>query len=82
MVEDAEGVRAILDRAESVGVEAVVTIADDLASAHWVTRAADWDARVYAAVALHPTRANTLTPAARAELEQLALHHSFHRVEA
>jgi TatD DNase family protein len=72
--EDAEGVRAILDRAESVGVEAVVTIADDLDSAHWVTRAAGWDARVYAAVALHPTRANTLTAAARAELEQLALH--------
>jgi TatD DNase family protein len=72
--EDADGVRAIVDRAEAVGVEAVVTIADDLASARWVTRAADWDPRVYAAVALHPTRANALTDAARGELEQLALH--------
>lgn len=71
---DADGVRAIVDRAAAVGVEAVVTIADDLASARWVTRAADWDPRVYAAVALHPTRANALTDAARAEIEQLAAH--------
>jgi TatD DNase family protein len=71
-VEDAEGVRAIVDRAAAVGVQAVVTIADDLDSARWVTRAAGWDDRVYAAVALHPTRANTLDDAARAELEALA----------
>lgn len=70
--DDAAGVRAIVDRAEAVGVQAVVTIADDLAAAHWVTRAAQWDPRVYAAVALHPTRANTLTDAARAEIEVLA----------
>lgn len=71
---DAHTVRAIVDRAAAVGVEAVVTIADDLASARWVTRAADWDPRVYAAVALHPTRANALTDAARAEIEQLVTH--------
>lgn len=71
---DADGVRAILDRAAAVGVRAVVTIADDLDSARWVTRAADWDSRVYAAVALHPTRADALTDAARAEIEQLAGH--------
>lgn len=71
---DAAGVRAILDRAEAVGVSAVVTIADDLASARWVTEAADWDDRVYAAVALHPTRANALTDEARAEVERLAAH--------
>jgi len=62
------------DRAAAVGVRAVVTIADDLASARWVTQAADWDPRVYAAVALHPTRANVLDDAARAELERLAQH--------
>ncbi|MCV7399672.1 TatD family hydrolase [Mycobacterium fragae] len=72
--EDGDDVRAIVDRAAAVGVEAVVTIADDLASANWVTRAADWDPRVYAATALHPTRANALTAAARAEIEQLAGH--------
>lgn len=66
--------RAILDRAESVGVRAVVTIADDLDSARWAVDAAGWDPRVYAAVALHPTRAGALTDDARAELETLAGH--------
>lgn len=68
----AEAVRAIVDRAAGVGVEAVVTIADDMDSARWVTRAAQWDERVYASVALHPTRAGALTDAARAEIERLA----------
>jgi TatD DNase family protein len=39
-----------------------------------VTRAAEWDPRVYAAVALHPTRADALTDDARAEIERLASH--------
>ena len=68
----AEDVRAILDRAQAVGVQAAVTIADDLDSARWVARASGWDDRLYAAVALHPTRADALDDAARAELEQLA----------
>ena len=68
----AADVRAVLDRAQAVGVQAAVTIADDLASARWVVRAAHWDDRVYAAVALHPTRADTLTEQARTEIEQLA----------
>lgn len=63
-----------MDRAAAVGVQAAVTVADDLASARWVTQAADADDRVYAAVALHPTRAGTLTDAARAEIEALAAH--------
>lgn len=71
---DAGGVRAIVDRAAAVGVGAVVTIADDLDSARWVTRAAKWDPRVYAATALHPTRAGALTDAARAEIEHLVAH--------
>ncbi|MCK0172850.1 DNAase [Mycobacterium sp. 852013-51886_SCH5428379] len=70
----AEDVRAIVDRAAAVGVGAVVTIADDLDSARWATAAADWDPRVYAAVALHPTRANALTDDAKAEVERLAAH--------
>jgi len=68
----AEDVRVILDRAARVGVGTVVTIADDLDSAQWAVAAAEWDARVYAAVALHPTRADALDDAARAELETLA----------
>jgi TatD DNase family protein len=71
---DSDDVHAILDRAAAVGVTAVVTIADDMESARWVTHAAEWDPRVYAAVALHPTRANVLDDAARAELEALANH--------
>jgi TatD DNase family protein len=69
-----DDVRAIVDRAAAVGVGAVVTIADDLDSARWVTRAAEWDRRVYAAVALHPTRAGALDDAARAEIERLVAH--------
>lgn len=71
---DAASVSEILDRAGAVGVEAVVTIADDLDSARWAVRAAEWDSRVYAAVALHPTRADALDDVARAEIEQLAAH--------
>ncbi len=69
---DADDVRVILGRAGQAGVAAVVTIADDLDAARWAAQAADWDPRVYAAVALHPTRADALTDAAKAELEQLA----------
>ena len=71
---NAADVTAIADRAEAVGVLAMVTIADDLDSARWATRAAEWDPRVYAAVALHPTRADALTDAVRAEIEELAAH--------
>ncbi len=71
---DAADVHAIVDRAAAVGVTTVITIADDLASARWATQAADWDPRVYAAVALHPTRADALTDDARSEIERLAAH--------
>jgi len=71
---EADDVHAILDRAAAAGVTAVVTIADDLASARWVTKATEWDPRVFAAVALHPTRADALTEDARAEIERLAAH--------
>jgi TatD DNase family protein len=68
---DADSLRAIVDRAYAVGVRAIVTVADDLASARWVVEAAHADPRVYAAVALHPTRTDALTDPARAELESL-----------
>jgi TatD DNase family protein len=71
---DAASIKKIVDRAAAVGVQAVVTIADDLASARWVTEAADADPRVYAAVALHPTRADALTEEAKAVVEQLSGH--------
>jgi TatD DNase family protein len=71
---DAASITAIVDRAAAVGVRAVVTIADDLDSARWVTDAADADPRVYAAVALHPTRADALTDEAKTVIERLAAH--------
>ncbi|OQO93180.1 DNAase [Saccharomonospora piscinae] len=70
-----ETVRAALDRAESAGVGAVVTVADDLASARWVVEAATWDARLHAAVALHPTRTKGFGEDQRSELERLASDH-------
>ncbi|WP_137723524.1 TatD family hydrolase [Prescottella subtropica] len=69
---DAAGVRAIVDRAASVGVGRVVTVADDLAAARFAVEAAHWDERVFAAVAIHPTRANVLDDAVKAEIERLA----------
>jgi len=71
---DAGSTRTIVDRAEAVGVQAVVTIADDLDSARWVADAVDADPRVYGAVALHPTRADALTDEAKAVIERLASH--------
>jgi len=67
-----DDVTAAMDRAQAVGVVAAVTVADDLASAAWACEAAAWDHRVYAAVALHPTRAGDLDDAARAEIERLS----------
>jgi TatD DNase family protein len=71
---DAADVAAMVDRAAAAGVTRVVTVADDLASARWVTEAATWDDRVFAAVALHPTRTKDFGDAERAELERLAKH--------
>lgn len=69
---DAATVAEILDRAEAVGVGRVVTVADDLDAARFAVEAAHWDSRVYAAVAIHPTRANVLDAGTRAEIERLA----------
>ncbi|MFT4085734.1 MAG: TatD family hydrolase [Gordonia sp. (in: high G+C Gram-positive bacteria)] len=68
----AEDVKAILDHAESVGVGQVVTVADDMVDARWAVQAAHWDSRAFAAIGLHPTHANDLDDAARAELEEMA----------
>jgi TatD DNase family protein len=69
---DAADVVAAMDRATAVGVTRAVTVADDLASARWVVRAAHWDERVAAAVALHPTRTAAVTEDEHAEIERLA----------
>lgn len=69
---DAASTAAILDRAAAVGVGRVVTVADDLEAARFAVRAAHWDERVFAAVAIHPTRANSLDEETRREIETLA----------
>jgi TatD DNase family protein len=71
---DAGDIEAAMGRAAAVNVRQVVTIADDMASARWVGAAVDWHPDLYGAVALHPTRADKLDAAARAELEELARH--------
>ena len=70
----AEDVREMLDRAQSAGVGRVVTVADDIDSARWAVEAASWDDRVFAAVALHPTRTKDFGDDDRATLEELAAH--------
>jgi TatD DNase family protein len=69
---EAAGVAAMLDRASSVGVSRVVTVADDLASARWCLEASAWDPRVTAAVALHPSRTAGFDAVAKTEIERLA----------
>jgi TatD DNase family protein len=69
----AADVAEIMDRAASVGVPRVITVGDDLASSRWAAAATGWHDGVWAAVAIHPTRADTLDDATRAELERLAV---------
>lgn len=75
----ADEVRAAADRAALAGVAAIVTVGDDLAESEAVVAAAEADERVYAAVAVHPTRAREATdpdtgPAVRDRLAELAAH--------
>ena len=69
---DPDSVRAMVDRAEAAGVTRVVTVADDITSARWAAQAATWDERVFAAVAVHPTRTVKFAGAARHALKELA----------
>lgn len=73
---DPDSVRELLDRAESAGVARVVTVADDLDSARWTVQASTWDSRVFAAVAVHPTRTSSFgaSDKPKAILKALARH--------
>jgi len=64
-------VSTMVDRAASAGVTRVITVADDLDSARWAAEASTWDDRVFAAVALHPTRTANFSDGDRAVIEQL-----------
>jgi TatD DNase family protein len=69
-----EDVVEMVDRAQAAGVDRVITVADDMPAARWAAEASTWDSRVFAAVALHPTRTAEFSDADRAELETLAAH--------
>ena len=69
---DSADVSMMVDRAQAAGVSRVITVADDMASARWVAQASTWDSRIYAAVALHPTRTKDFGDSERAELMELA----------
>lgn len=70
---NAADVAVLLDRAEAAGVSHVITVADDLKAAQWAAEASTWDPRVYAAVAVHPTRTASFGDVEKAELERLAV---------
>ena len=72
-----ESAIADLDEATSVGVTAVVQVGTDLATSRWSVALAEADARVLAAIAIHPNDAPALAAAgtlddALAELDALA----------
>ncbi|SDD04073.1 TatD DNase family protein [Actinokineospora iranica] len=69
---DSADVSTMLDRANAAGVDRVITVADDLAAARWAAEASTWDDRVFAAVAVHPTRTAEFSDADKAVIEDLA----------
>jgi TatD DNase family protein len=69
---DARFVADVLADARAVGVTAVVTVGDTVASSRWCVGAAGVHPDVYAAVAVHPTEITGLDDAGYAELERLA----------
>ncbi|MEV7551409.1 TatD family hydrolase [Amycolatopsis sp. NPDC089917] len=68
----AADVTAMVDRAERAGVSRVITVADDLTAARWAAQASTWDPRVWAAVAIHPTRTKDFGEDEKSEVESLA----------
>ncbi|MDQ0379121.1 TatD family hydrolase [Amycolatopsis thermophila] len=68
----AADVAVLADRAEAAGVTRMVTVADDLDAARWAAQASTWDPRVWAAVAIHPTRTKDFGAAEQSEIERLA----------
>ena len=67
-----EEVDAIVGRALAAGVERMCTVGDGLAEAEDALAAAHMHERVFAACAIHPTRALELDDAARARLTAMA----------
>ena len=65
-------VDAIVNRAVDAGVERMCTVGDGLEEAELALAAAQMNERVFAACAIHPTRAHELDDAARTRLREMA----------
>lgn len=65
-------VREFVERAAAAGVGRICTVGDGLDEAEAALAAAHVDDRVYAACAIHPTRAGELDDTARARLAEMA----------
>lgn len=68
----AEEVDAFVERALAAGVERICTVGDGLDEAELALQAAHFNQRVFAACAIHPTRAHELDRDARARLTEMA----------
>ncbi|MGV0379379.1 TatD family hydrolase [Corynebacterium lehmanniae] len=68
----AEEVDAFVERALAAGVERICTVGDGLEEAELALQAAHFNKRVFAACAIHPTRAHELDDVARARLTEMA----------
>lgn len=68
----AEEIDAFVQRAVAAGVERICTVGDGLEEAELALQAAHFNERVFAACAIHPTRAHELDDAARARLTDMA----------
>ena len=65
-------VDAFVERALAAGVERICTVGDGLDEAERALEAAHFNERVFAACAIHPTRAHELDRDARARLTEMA----------
>lgn len=63
---------AVVDRAVAAGVERICTVGDGIDEAELALNAAQHHERVFAACAIHPTKAHTLDEPTRARLRELA----------
>ena len=68
----AEEIDAFVERALAAGVERICTVGDGLEEAELALQAAHFNERVFAACAIHPTRAHELDRDARARLTEMA----------
>lgn len=63
----------LVERAKGAGVEKLCTVGDGLAEAELALEAAQQFSNVFAACAIHPTKAHQLDEAARARLTEMAM---------